>query len=75
MTTTLFEVILPISKEYTPIANDILDLLSILLFTYIISRSVSSKKNIFESFPEFSLYLLIASLYNRLIVQNIIRFV
>lgn len=73
---SLFQVKLPIAgKEYIDAANDVLLVSVSMLFAYLIFKSCSKNKNIFDSFPEFYVYLLMGVMYHHLVIKKIISFV
>ena len=73
---SLFQVKLPVEgKEYIDAANDILLVTVSLLFAHLIFKSCSNNKNIFDSFPEFYVYILMGVMYHHLVIKKIITFV
>ena len=73
---SLFQVKLPIEgNEYVDAANDVLLVTVSMLFAFLIFKSCSKNQKIFDSFPEFYIYILLGILYHHLVVKKIITFV
>lgn len=72
----LFELDLPISKEYLEFANDVLKMTVSLLVAFLVFRTASSKKNFMEiAFSELYSYLLIGCAFYHLLVKDLIQIV
>ncbi len=69
----LFQLDLPISKEYLEFANDILKMTVALLVAFLVFRTASSKNNFMDiSFLELYSYLLIGCASYHLIVKDLL---
>lgn len=70
----LFNVKIPLESEYIDLANDLLMITSSLFFAYIIFKTTSNKKSIFDSFIEFYIFIIVGVLYHHLLIKKLIQF-
>jgi hypothetical protein len=75
MTPALFEIKVPLDTEYVQLANDMLMLTSALFFAYMVFKSASKKKSIFDDFLEFYIAVLMGTVCYHLIVKKLVQFV
>lgn len=72
---SLFNIKLPLNSEYVDLVNDVLMITSALFFAYIIFKTASKKKSIFDSYLEFYVFIVFGVLYHHLLVKKLIQFV
>lgn len=72
----LFQIDLPIEKEYVVFANDVLKMTVSLLIAYLVFRTASSKKNFMDiTFLELYSYLLIGLSFYQLLVKDLVELI
>ncbi len=73
---TLFQIDLPVSKEYLPFVNDVLQLTISLVVAFLVYRTASNKKNFMDiSFLELYTYLLIGCAFYHLLIKDLVEIV
>lgn len=72
----LFQIDLPISKEYLEFTNDVLKMTVSLLVAFLVFRTASSKKNFMDiSFGELYSFLLIGCAFYHLLVKDLVEII
>lgn len=72
---SLFQIKLQLDDEYTQLANDLLMITTALFFAYMVFKSASKKKSIFDSYLEFYIALVMGTIGYHLIVKKLVQFV
>jgi len=72
----LFQLELPVTKDYIELANDVLKMTVSLLVAFLVYRTASTKQKFMDiSFMELYAYLLIGCTFYHLIVKDLVEIV
>lgn len=72
----LFQLELPIAKEYLEFTNDLLKMTVSLLVAFLVFRTASNKKNFMDiTFLELYSYLLIGMSFYHLLIKDLVQFI